>query len=83
MLNCRDAARLLSERCDHRLSWRARIRLRMHLWACRMCQVYGAQLSAVSRVCNEAGVRAEDHCPECMPDERKRRIKDAIEREPR
>jgi len=79
-LNCKDAARLLSEKRDRRLSWRTRISLRFHMLACKMCQIYGAQLGAVSRVCQEVGVRAEDNCPECLSDEHKRRMKAAIDR---
>jgi hypothetical protein len=80
-LGCKEAARLLSEQRDRRLSWRARIALRFHMLACKMCQIYGAQLGMVSRICNEAGMRAEDHCPECLSDERKRRMKDALARD--
>ncbi len=79
-LTCKDAARLLSEKRDRRLSWRTRISLRFHMLMCKMCQVYGTQLGAVSRVCQEAGVRAEDHCPDCLPEDRKRRMKDAMDR---
>lgn len=81
-LGCKEAARLLSEKRDRRLSWRARISLRLHMFACKMCQVYGSQIDALGRVCNEVGAKAEDHCPECLSEERKRRMKDAI-REPR
>jgi hypothetical protein len=76
--SCKDVARLLSEKRDRRLSWRARIALRFHMLACKMCQVYGAQIGMVSDVCREAGVRAEEHCPECLSEERKRRMKDAL-----
>jgi len=79
-LNCKDAARLLSEKRDRRLSWRTRISLRFHMLMCKMCQSYGTQLSTVSRVCQEVGVRAEDNCPECLSDEHKRRMKAAIDR---
>ena len=81
-LGCKEAARLLSERRDHRLPWRTRIALRFHLLICKMCQIYGTQLSTVSRVCNEAALRVEDECPECLSEERKRRMKDALKREP-
>jgi len=80
-LGCKEAARLLSEQRDRRLSWRTRISLRFHMLICKMCQIYGAQLSTVSRVCNEAARRVEEDCPECLSEERKRRMKDALERE--
>ena len=82
-LSCRDAARMLSEKRDRRLSWRARISLRLHMFACKVCQVYGSQLAVVNRVCNEAGVRAEDKCPGELSVDRKRKIKDAIARDSR
>lgn len=77
-LTCRDTVRLLSEARDRRLPWRTRISLRLHVLACKMCQIYGAQFDALGRVCREAGARAEDECPECLPEERKRRMKDAL-----
>ncbi len=77
-LSCKDAARLLSEKRDRRLPWRTRVSLRFHMLICKMCQVYGAQLGAVSRVCKEAGIRAEDKCPGEMTDERRRRMRDAV-----
>ena len=81
-LSCKDAARLLSEKRDRRLPWRTRVSLRFHMLMCKMCQVYGTQLSAVSRVCQEAGLRADDYGPEYLSDEHKRRMKDALTQEP-
>lgn len=77
-LTCHETVRLLSEGRDRRLPWRTRISLRLHMLACKMCQIYGAQFDALGRVCREAGARAEDECPECLPEERKRRMKDAL-----
>jgi hypothetical protein len=77
-LTCHDTVRLLSEARDRRLPWRTRISLRLHILACKMCQIYGAQFDALGRVCREAGARAEDECPECLPEERKRRMRDAL-----
>jgi hypothetical protein len=77
-LKCRDAARMLSEQRDRRLSWRARLSLRLHMLACKMCKVYGTQLDTVGRVCREAGLRAEENCPGEMSTERKRRMKDRL-----
>ena len=79
-MTCRDTVRLLSEGRDRRLPWRTRISLRLHMLACKMCQIYGAQFDALGRVCREAGARAEDECPECLPEERKKRMKDALSR---
>ena len=79
-LSCEDTARLLSEKRDRNLSLWTRLVLRFHVLKCKMCQVYGAQLGIVSRVCNEAGVRSEDKCPGELTAERKQRMKDSIDR---
>lgn len=77
-MNCPDAVRLMSEKRDRRLSWRARVALRLHMLACKMCQVYAAQFGAVARVCREAGEHAPDRCPGQLTPERKQRIKDSL-----
>lgn len=79
-LTCRDLARLLSERRDRRLPWRTRVSLRLHIFVCKMCRVYGAQFDTVGRVCREAGVRAGETCPGELSEERKRAMKDALAR---
>jgi hypothetical protein len=79
-LSCHHAARLLSEKRDRRLPWRIRIVLRFHMLMCKMCQVYGAQLNTVNRVCNEASSRAEHDYPSELPAERKRAMKVKLER---
>ena len=77
-LTCHETVRLLSEGRDRRLPWRTRISLRLHMLACKMCQIYGAQFHAVGRVCREAGMRAGEKCPGELPEERKRAMKDAL-----
>lgn len=77
-LSCEHAARLLSERHDRRLSWWTRVVLRLHVFKCKMCQVYGTQMGIVSRVCNEAGLHAEERCPGELSAARKQRMKDAM-----
>ncbi len=77
-LNCRDAAKLLSEKRDRRLSWPTRLKLRFHMLLCKMCRVYGTQLDAVGCICKEAGIRAEDMCPGEMSVEQKQRIRSAL-----
>jgi len=77
-LSCEHAARLLSEKHDHRLSWWTRIVLRFHVFKCKMCQIYGAQLGIVNSVCKEAGLRAEERCPGELSAAHKQRMKDAL-----
>lgn len=77
-LSCEHAARLLSEKHDRRLSLWTRLVLRIHVLKCAMCQIYGAQLGIVNRVCNEAGIHSESKCPGELSDARKQRMKDAL-----
>ena len=79
-LSCEHAAQLLSEKNDRRLSLWTRLVLRVHVFKCKMCQIYGAQLGIVNRVCNEAGMRAEEKCPGEMSAARKQQMKDVIDR---
>jgi hypothetical protein len=55
MMDCHEAARLISERKDHRLPWRRVLSLRMHLVMCRMCVTYHRQLDLLTRVSRRAG----------------------------
>ena len=79
-MTCRETVRLLSEGRDRRLPWRTRISLRLHMLACKMCKIYGAQFDAVGRVCREAALRAHEKCPGELTEERKREMKDALAR---
>lgn len=76
--SCAETARLLSESRDRRLSLRERLSLRLHTTMCRMCHIYGRQLSALTGICDEAAKKAEDCCPGALSDERKARIRDAM-----
>ena len=52
--------------------------LRLHVFKCKMCQIYGAQMGIVNHVCREAGLRAEDKCPGELSAARKQHMKDAL-----
>lgn len=78
--SCTETARLLSESRDRRLSLRERIHLHFHMTMCRMCKIYGHQLSSLTKICNEASQRAADCCPGHLPEERKARIRDAMKK---
>lgn len=41
---CRDVARLVSDGMDHRLPWRQRVLIRMHVTLCALCRRYERQL---------------------------------------
>lgn len=79
-LSCEHAARLLSEKHDRRLSLWTRLVLRIHVLKCAMCQIYGAQLSIVNRVSNQAGIHSESKCPGELSAERKQQMKDVVSR---
>jgi len=80
MIGCRESARLISEQRDRRLPWRTRVALRLHLALCKLCKVYATQMAALGRISNVAGVVAPDRCPGTLSEERKRRIKEALDR---
>ena len=81
MANCRETARLLSERRDRRLSIRERIALVYHMTICKACHVYSRQIAILTRIWGEASDHAPDCCPGELPQDCKDRIKDAIKRE--
>lgn len=47
MLNCREAARLLSESQDRRLPWRQRMNLKLHTALCSGCRNLGRQMGSL------------------------------------
>lgn len=44
MINCREAARLISRSMDQPLTWREKLALRFHWMMCDWCRRYRAQL---------------------------------------
>lgn len=47
MLDCKHAARLLSQQQDRRLTPRERLQLRLHLMICPHCRRYGKQMDFI------------------------------------
>ena len=43
MLNCKEVSRLVSESLDHRLPFRQRMGVRLHLMMCSLCRTYTRQ----------------------------------------
>jgi hypothetical protein len=68
----------MSESRDRRLSPGEWLGLRWHILMCRMCKIYGHKISSLSRICHEAGERAEDCCPGELSAEKKERIRKAL-----
>jgi len=49
MLQCKQVTRLVASGEVETLSWRGRIRLRLHLLMCRHCRNYTRQMAAIGR----------------------------------
>jgi hypothetical protein len=54
-LHCRHAHRLAIESMDRTLSWRERVRLRLHLMACDMCSSFVQEIGVLRRSIRQWG----------------------------
>jgi hypothetical protein len=52
---CKDVYPLISEEMDHSLSLIGRVRLKMHLAICNLCQVYSKQLQTLRNLARNLG----------------------------
>jgi len=50
MVNCKEAARLLSDKLEYPLPYHKRILLRMHVIMCSACCLYGKQIKALKNL---------------------------------
>jgi hypothetical protein len=80
---CRDAARMLSESMDRRLTLPERVGLRVHLLLCSLCRRYGRQLvflrklvGAFARIVEAQGASSASE----MSPEARARIRERLER---
>jgi hypothetical protein len=76
---CKRATRLQSEAMDRRLSFLEKLGLRLHLFLCKWCRRYGAQLKflrSAARECEEHGSRQE---PQTLSPEARERIKHTLQ----
>ena len=76
--NCKEAARLQSEKLDHELPLLQKIGLRFHLVLCKWCRRYGKQLGflrSAARRCDEEHGHSQ---PQKLPAEALERIKRQI-----
>ena len=53
MMNCREAARLMSDELDRELGASRRFALRLHLLLCRGCRHYRQQMAFLRRACRQ------------------------------
>jgi anti-sigma factor ChrR (cupin superfamily) len=59
MLSCRDVVTLATDYAEGRLSWGARIQMRMHLAMCALCRRYLRQLEVTKSLLGRLGQGAE------------------------
>jgi len=55
MMPCKEAARLISEERDRKLSFGQKMGLRMHLVMCALCRGYKQNIEALGRIFARAG----------------------------
>jgi len=80
MITCKEAARLISERKDHKLGFKDRLGLRMHLVMCRMCTAYKNKLEIISRLARQAGelVLGDEPAAVALSTDARQRMKDKL-----
>ena len=81
MLSCKEAAKLVSEGLDRKLSFRRRMSLRLHVLMCRVCWRYIRQVRTLDELVSEhyRGVLSV-HGPERPLGNAAERIKAALRR---
>ena len=73
--NCKQAARLQSEALDHKLPFRKRLGLRIHLMLCKWCCRYGTQVRFLRDAAHEHPDKVSEPTPQKLSDEARERIK--------
>ena len=54
-MSCKDVYPLISESRDHSLPFLSRVRLKMHLAICGLCEIYQKQLEILCRIARSLG----------------------------
>ncbi len=82
--NCRQTMRLVSEGLDRDLSWPARLGVRFHLWWCRDCRRFAAQLLRLHAWTRYWDAALEEHPPASwtLSPECRGRILEALRQDP-
>lgn len=70
---CREISQLVSDGYERRLSPGERLRMRLHLWMCRPCSSYSANLSRLDRVFAGIRKRADERAP-CLTERDRQKI---------
>ena len=60
MLKCREAAQLVSESLDRKLSWRERVQVTLHLLMCKICARFRRQTRFLHAAANHYASRDFD-----------------------
>jgi hypothetical protein len=86
MKKCEEAARLVSERHDRRLSLFDQVHLRLHLALCFLCRNFARQIDMVHKLSRALGqsdsvVSKSALLDQSLSPESKSRMKDALARE--
>ena len=76
--SCRAAARLQSEALDHKLPFRQRLGLRLHLVLCKWCRRYGRQLAFLSHAAHSHPDDLAESVPQTLSAEARERIRQKL-----
>ena len=76
--NCKVATRLQSETLDHKLSFRQRLGLRIHLVLCQWCRRYGKQITFVHNAAHSHPDELAETVPQQLSDEARQRIRQKL-----
>jgi len=75
--NCREVTGLISREFDgEKISWRKKISMRLHIWACRPCQRYIVQIGFMRKVFRRPPF--EEETSVTLSPEAKERLKSAV-----
>ena len=75
---CKTASRLQSEALDHKLPFRQRFGLRVHLLLCKWCRRYGKQITFLRNAAHEHPDEMAEPVPQKLSDEGRDRIKQKL-----
>jgi len=81
MLRCQEISQLVSESLEHKLSWRVRMQVAVHLLMCRFCGGFARQVRQLRRAVQQHPERLLDAgsaTPPRLPDATKQRIRKAL-----
>ena len=79
--SCKEAGRLQSEALDHKLPFRKRLGLRMHLMLCKWCCRYGKHLHFLRDAAQKHPDEMAKPVPQSLSDQARERIKSRLRAE--